>query len=69
MQVIVNHRAIELFQGARVKEALQRYALEYGGEIPEGPYIVTDRDGNELKITGRLSENDELYIKPKNKIT
>ena len=65
MKVYVNHRAIELFQGARVKEALQKYALEYGREMPDGPYTVTDHDGNELKITGRLSDNDELYIKPK----
>lgn len=65
MKLYVNHRAIELFQGARVKEALQKYALEHGGEMPDGPYVVTDRDGNELKITGRLSDKDELYIKPK----
>lgn len=65
MKVIINNRTIHLFKGARVKEAVQKYALEHGGEMPDGPYVVTDRDGNELKITGRLSDNDELYIKPK----
>jgi len=65
MKVIINNRTIHLYRGARVKEALQKYALEHGGEMPEGPYIVTDSDGNELRITGRLSENDVLYVKPK----
>jgi len=66
MKVTVNHRAIELFKGARVKEAVQKFALEHGNEMPRGPYVVTDGDGNIQKITGRLSEDDVLFIKPKN---
>jgi len=66
MKVIINHHTVHLYPGARVKEALQKFALVHGAEMPQGPYVVTDRDGNTRKITGRLSENDELLIKPKN---
>ncbi|GEM_PF-1703975 len=66
MKVIINHHPVTLFKGARVKEALQRFALEHGNEMPHGPYMVTDGDGNVLRITGRLSENQKLFIKPQN---
>lgn len=66
MKVIINNHPITLFKGARVKEGLQRFALKHGDEMPQGPYKVTDGDGNVLRITGRLSENQKLFIKPQN---
>ena len=66
MKVIINNQTLYLFKGARVRDAINTFASEYPGNMPDEPYSVTDRDGNMVMPDGRLSENDKLFIKPKN---
>lgn len=65
MKVIINNQPLRLFVGARVKDAIRQFSEIHSDKMPQGPYTITDRDGNIRKPGGRLSENDHLFIKPK----
>lgn len=65
MKVIINEKPIRLFEGARVKDAIRKFSEIYQEQMPESPYTIADAHGNIIRPEGRLSENDQLFIKPK----
>jgi len=65
MKVIINNQPLRLFEGARVKDAVRKFAEIYSEEMPPAPYTITDRYENIIRPDGRLSENDHLFINPK----
>jgi hypothetical protein len=65
MKVIINDKPIRLFEGARVQDAVRTFSETYSREMPEPPYTITDLHGNIIRPDGRLSENEQLFIKPK----
>ncbi len=64
MTVIVNDTSIRIFNGARVGDAVLRWAVRNRIDISEVPSIhVTDRWGHSLDNAAPLSENQMIRIK------
>ena len=65
MKVYVNSKPVILYEGARVKDAINKYYsdLLITG-IPESSFInVHDNHGNPVMLDGSLGENDHIYVK------
>ena len=65
MKVYVNNKAVVVYEGARVKDAINKYYsdLLITGS-PESSYInVHDNHGNPVMLDGSLCENDHIYVK------
>ncbi len=67
MKVFVNDTCLELFEGATVKDALNKYfttvlknEIKTSGRIAD--LIVSDNHGNRVMTDGSLSANDCIYI-------
>lgn len=67
MIVFVNSRKIEIFSGARIRDALLCYSKNSFKKISSGHLVVQDRFGYETALDGPLIENQKIYIKIKNK--
>lgn len=63
MKVIVNKKEIEIFNGAKVADAIRLYYSLKTKKTPSEFPIVEDAFGNGLDADGRLSEGDRLFIK------
>ena len=66
MIVFLNDRQLELFEGARVKDAVLNYSKEEYRSTRAGETIVTDKYENAIDPEGELSDDQRLYLK-KNK--
>lgn len=66
MIVFLNDRQLELFEGARVKDAVLKYSKEKYRSTRAGETVVTDKYDNEIDPEGELSDDQRLYLK-KNK--
>jgi hypothetical protein len=62
MKVIINDTTIEIFNGARVKDALLKYSKAEYRAVLKNKGNVTDKHKNPLDLDGELSENQQLYI-------
>lgn len=62
MKVYINERAIEIFEGARVIDALHVFSVEEGFELPKSLPPVFDQYGNEVALDGMLSDGDKLMM-------
>jgi 5'-nucleotidase len=67
MKIIVNDVALELFMGARVRDAVMKYFTESGKKIPRKLPDAKDRYGNIVSPDGELSEGNILFIGRRNK--
>jgi hypothetical protein len=63
MKVFVNDRAITLFQGAKVKDAILSFDKRILHRIKL--YEIFDKYGNQTDADGALQEDSRLYIKQK----
>lgn len=60
MKVYVNDEVVELFEGAKVIDALRSFASKMGIQLPDNIPTVRDRYGNEIELDGRLTEEMQL---------
>ncbi|HNY52345.1 MAG TPA: hypothetical protein PK727_03895 [Bacteroidales bacterium] len=68
MNVTVNDIQLELYEGARVKDAVFKYYSNQGTVLPKAMPVVVDQSGNIIDKDSRLTEGTVLYIslkKPK----
>jgi len=62
MNVTVNDIQLELYEGARVKDAVFKYYSNQGAVLPKAMPVVADQFGNIVDKDGRLIEGTVLYI-------
>jgi hypothetical protein len=63
MQIKVNGQVIEIFSGARVKDALLKYSGAELKLVKKNIKKVCDRRGHEVGLDGELSGGEEFYIR------
>lgn len=63
MQIKVNGRAIEIFSGACVKDALRKYSRGEWKLVQKNKKMVCDIHGHEVGLDGELNGGEELLIK------
>lgn len=62
MKVIVNGKVVELFEGATVEHAIQKFAPATLKAVKQGLLYVTDKFGNKVGLSGGLSDGETLNI-------
>lgn len=62
MKVYVNDEVVELFEGARVIDALRSVASVKGINIPDPIPTIRDKFGNEIEPDGRLTEGMQIHF-------
>ncbi len=62
MIVFLNDRQVEIFEGARVKDAVLKFAKEKYRSSLSGETIVTDKYDNPVDPDGELSDDQRLYL-------
>ena len=63
MKIRINGKTVELFDGARVMDALRKYSRADLESIKNKNKKIVDSHGHRLELDGELSEGDEFYIK------
>lgn len=63
MKIKVNQQEIEIFSGALVKDALQKYSRQEWLKVQKNEKAVYDHHGHEIAGDGELSEGQELFVK------
>ncbi len=69
MKIKVNSVTLELHNGARVKDAIQKYYSHQGKSSPKYFPPVEDPYGNKVACDGELTEGNILFIKAKQEKT
>jgi len=67
MKISINNREIEIFSGARVKDALMKYSVEDYHHVMKGKKMVVDKMGNRSSLDGEISEGDCFMVKSRKK--
>jgi 5'-nucleotidase len=62
MKITVNSTLLELFAGARVKDAIMSFYTNSGRRVPKKLPLVEDRFGNRVAPDGELTEGNILFI-------
>lgn len=62
MRIWINDKSFELFEGAKVQDALNKYFSEVGKQHSHDTYQVIDSHGNLLMTDGSLLEGSKIYI-------
>ncbi len=64
MRVFVNNLSVNVFEGARVKDAVNKYSSQLLIKFEPGKQgvKVNDIHGNTVMPDGSLSENDHIYV-------
>lgn len=62
MKVAVNGNEIELFSGARVKDALLKYAKQTYKNVLNAQQQVVDHDNHPVGLDGELTAGQHLFI-------
>jgi 5'-nucleotidase len=65
MKIKVNDTVIELYNGAKVKDAILKYYSQSGKKIPKKVPPVEDRYGNKVAEDGELTDGNSLFISEK----
>jgi sulfur carrier protein ThiS len=63
MTVQVNGQPVEIFNGARVQDALRRYSETEYHLVSAGEKMVVDHRGDRVYLDGALSDGDVLLVK------
>ena len=63
MQIKVNGQAIEIFAGAKVKDALLKYSRAEWTRVQKNEMTVRDLCGHEVGLDGELGGGEELVTK------
>ena len=64
MRVFVNNLSVSVFEGARVKDAVNKYSSQLLIKVePNKQGVkVNDIHGNPVMPDGSLSKNDQIYV-------
>jgi len=62
MQIKVNGQAVEIFSGARVRDALRKYSRAEWKLVQKNEKIVCDGRGHPVGLDGELNGGEELLI-------
>lgn len=63
LKIQINEETVELFEGARLLDAVRKYSPEELKRIEKKTKQIVDRNGNQLELDGELSDGDDFYIK------
>jgi hypothetical protein len=63
MKVSLNGREVEVFSGARVRDALQLHAAHELPAVETGEKHVYDRWGNQVDLEGELVGGERLEVR------
>jgi len=63
LKIQINEETIELFEGARLLDAIRKYSPDELKQIEKKTKQIVDRKGNRLDLDGELSDGDDFYIK------
>jgi hypothetical protein len=63
MKIKVNHKTVEIFSGARVKDVLRKYSAITWTQVQKGSKAVCDGHGHEVGLEGELGDGDRLVVK------
>jgi sulfur carrier protein ThiS len=63
MQIKVNDKAVEIFAGARVEDALRKYSKAACRQVQKNRKAVFDRHGHEVALDGELNGGEELFVR------
>ena len=63
MKITVNSTPLELYNGAKVKDAILKYYSQQGKSVPKPNPIVEDSYGNKVAYNGELTDGNTLIIK------
>lgn len=63
MKIQVNNRAVEVFSGAQVADALRAYSQVTWKQVQNGGKVVLDGAGHEVALDGALAEGSRLRVK------
>lgn len=66
MKITVNNTLLDLFNGAKVRNAILNYYTQKGMSLPKNLPVVEDAYGNELAYDGELSSGNTLVIRSAN---
>lgn len=69
MKIIANNITLELFNGAKVRDAVLSYYARIGEKCPDPMPSVEDKYGNVVEIDGELNDGNIIFIKEKKKKT
>ncbi len=62
MKVYINDTEIEVFQGAKLENALRRYSKKVYREVVSGKKVVIDQYGNQQLLQGSLRSESAFWI-------
>lgn len=65
MKILVNDTEIEIFSGAKVKDALRKFSESLYGEVKKGNSEVKDKWNNCLELNGELCAGQRLFVNSK----
>ena len=63
MKVSINDQEIEIFSGARLKDALMKYSVEEYHLVEAGAKVILDDMGNHYLLDGELSGGECFTLK------
>jgi 5'-nucleotidase len=67
MKITVNNILLEVYNGARVKDAIIKFYSYRGLKIPRRFPVVEERYGNEVAADGEITDGNTLYIRTRGK--
>jgi len=62
MKILINDQMIEIFEGARLQDAVRKYSETELKLIEKEAKKIVDREGNILALDGELSDGEYFYI-------
>jgi hypothetical protein len=62
MKILINDQMIEIFEGARLQDAVRKYSETELKLIEKEDKKIVDRKGNPLALDGELSDGEYFYI-------
>ncbi|MCK4943582.1 MAG: hypothetical protein KAS65_08390 [Candidatus Aminicenantes bacterium] len=62
MKILINDQMIEIFEGARLQDAVRKYSETELKQIEKEDKKIVDRKGNPLALDGELSDGEYFYI-------
>lgn len=62
MKILINDQMIEIFEGARLQDAVRKYSETELKLIKKEAKKIVDREGNPLALDGELSDGEYFYI-------
>jgi sulfur carrier protein ThiS len=61
MVIKMNDKEVEIFSGARVRDALLKYSKDAYGSARSGEIVVVDKNRNPVDLDGELISGQRLY--------